>query len=64
MAEESLKNSLLAISARSKVAIAFDCWSSQSEKAFLIVTYYFFTQEFKYQKILLGFEELVGSHDE
>ena len=63
MAEESLKNSLLAIPARNKVAIALDCWSSQSGKAFLAVTCYFFTEGFQYREILLGFEPLLGSHD-
>ena len=63
MTEESLKNSLLAISVRSKVVITLNYWSSQSRKAFLIITYYFFTQEFKYWEILLGFKKLVGSYD-
>ena len=63
MIEESLKNSLLAISARNKVAITLDYWLSQSSKAFLAVTCYFFTKGFQYREILLGFEPLLGSYD-
>ena len=32
-------------------------------QAFLIVTAYFLTDDFKYQKILLGFENILGSHE-
>ena len=63
MAEESLKNSLLAIPARNKVIIIFDYQLSQSDKAFLIVTCYFFTEGFQYREILLGFEPLLDSYN-
>ena len=32
-------------------------------QAFLTVTAYFLTDDFKYQKILLGFENILGSHE-
>ena len=32
-------------------------------QAFLTVIAYFLTDDFKYQKILLGFENILGSHE-
>ena len=47
----------------SKILIAVDCWTNPTNKAFLAVTCYFFTEGFDYKEALLGFEPLHGSYD-
>lgn len=63
MAKKSQVGILDAIPKDAKIAIALDCWSSQSGKAFLAITGYFFTEDFDYREVLLGFEPLHGSHE-
>ena len=48
MATTNQAEILSAILNNSKVAIALDCWSSQSIKAFIAITGYFFTEFFEY----------------
>ena len=56
--EENQKIVLASIPVTSKIAIALDCWSSKCEKAFLVITGYFFTKDFSFRETLLGFEPL------
>ena len=60
MAEENQKIILASIPITSKITIALDCWLSKYGKAFLAITSYFFTEDFSFRKILLGFEPLHG----
>ena len=65
LAKESHAEVLAMILRNGKVSIAFaaDCWTSPTNKGFLAVTCYFFTEDFVYKEALLGFEPLHGPHD-
>ena len=58
MAEENQKIVLASIPVTSKIAIALNCWSSKCGKAFLAITGYFFTEDFSFREVLLGFKPL------
>ena len=62
MANENQKTVLAMIPSGSKVSLAMDCWTSQTCKAFMAITCYFFTSDWQYKEALLGFEPLVGKH--
>ena len=63
LAKESHAEVLAMIPRDGKVSIAADCWTSPTNKGFLAVTCYFFTEDFVYKEALLGFEPLHGPHD-
>ena len=60
IAEENQKIVLASIPVTSKIIIALDCWSSKYKKAFLVITGYFFTEDFSFRETLLGFKPLYG----
>ena len=62
MTQKSQAEILAHISSHIKVSITLNCWTSLIMQAFLTVTAYFLIDDFKYQKILLGFENILGSH--
>ena len=63
MTQKSQTEILAHIPSHIKVSIALDYWTSLMMQAFLTVTAYFFTDDFKYQKTLLGFENILDSHE-
>lgn len=63
MAEKSQKDILAFIPFNRKIAIALDCWISKSGKTFLAITGYFFTEDFDYHEVLLGFESMHDLHE-
>jgi hypothetical protein len=62
LAEISKSSNLSRFSPKSKMSIALDCWSSPDRKAFIGITGYFISDDFKYHEILLGFRSITGSH--
>ena len=58
MAEENQKIILASIPVTSKIVITLNCWLSKYGKAFLAITNYFFTEDFSFREILLGFKPL------
>lgn len=63
MAKNNQKKILSTVSQKSKIAVAMNCWSSQSRKVFLAIICYFFTEDFNYQEALLAFEPLTDAHE-
>ena len=63
MTQKSQAEILAHIPPHIKVSIALNCWTSPMMQAFLTVTAYFLTDDFKYQEVLLGFENILGSHE-
>ena len=63
MATTNQTEILSAIPNDSKIAIALDYWLSQSIKAFIAITSYFFTEFFEYQEVLLGFKPLHDAYN-
>ncbi len=60
---EQLETNLLKdMVAGSKLSIAYDCWTSPNNYAFLAVVGYFIDKDWKLREVLLGFEHLVGRH--
>ncbi len=44
------------------MSLAVDCWSSPNKKAFIAITAYYISEDWKYKEVLLAFELLTGSH--
>ncbi len=60
---ERLETSLLKnMVAGSKLSIAYDCWTSPNNYAFLAVVGYFIDKDWKLREVLVGLEHLVGRH--
>jgi hypothetical protein len=51
-----------ALRGSNRVSIALDTWSSPNKIAFLSITAYVISEDWKFQEHLIGFEHLSGSH--
>ncbi len=60
---ESVAASMFAdLGPTTKVSIALDCWSSPNRLSFLAITAYYFSNDWKYNEVLIGFEHVSGPH--
>lgn len=58
MEQDLLKDMVLG----SKLSVAYDCWTSPNNHAFLAVIGYFIDKDWQMREVLLGFEHLEGPH--
>jgi hypothetical protein len=60
--EEAEKSLFPGLGSTTKVSLALDGWSSTNGHSFLGLTCYYISDDWKLKEVLLGFEEVDGSH--
>jgi hypothetical protein len=60
--QETEENIMANIPPNAKVSIAVDAWTSPNKLAFLGVVMYYITDTWELKEVLIGFEEIHGSH--
>ena len=56
------ENLLDDLGSETKVSLALDCWTSPNHHAFMAITAYYITADWKLREVLLAFELLQGQH--
>ena len=62
LAKSSCYTTMKIFSETNKISIALNCWISSDQILFMAITGYFITENFYFQKVLLGFALISDIH--